>query len=117
MDEQRKFSRLQFSADATLEIEGPEAPAPLIDISVKGAMVEKPAEWEVMLGQRGRLRIHLDDSEVNMEMKVEVARVTEDRLGLRCVSIDVDSLTHLRRLLELNLGDPALVERELSDLE
>jgi hypothetical protein len=29
------------------------------------------------------------------------------------VSIDVDSATHLRRLLELNLGDPSLVEREL----
>ena len=108
---------MPFSADTTLDIEGLEAPAPLIDISVKGAMVEKPTEPEVTPGQSGRLRIHLDDSEVNMEMKVEVARVTEDRLGLRYVSIDVDSLTHLRRLLELNLGDPALVERELSDLE
>jgi len=35
---------------------------------------------------------------------------------LRCLSIDLDSITHLRRLLELNLGDPQLVERELLQL-
>jgi hypothetical protein len=36
--------------------------------------------------------------------------------GLRWKHIDVDSLTHLRRLLELNLTDPGLLNRELADL-
>ena len=31
-------------------------------------------------------------------------------------SIDLDSITHLRRLVELNLGDEKLLERELSHL-
>ncbi len=116
MDERRKYSRLRFSADATLEVEGRTQPTHLFDLSVKGAMVEMPGDGEVTPGQRGKLRIHLQDSDITMEMEVEVTRATEDRLGLRYASIDVDSLTHLRRLLELNLGDPALVERELSEL-
>ncbi len=37
-------------------------------------------------------------------------------LGLRCEDIDVDSITCLRRLVELNLGEPELLERELSAL-
>ncbi|MCG8610315.1 MAG: hypothetical protein MI864_07240, partial [Pseudomonadales bacterium] len=30
--------------------------------------------------------------------------------------IDLDSITHLKRLIELNVGDPSLIERELSAL-
>jgi hypothetical protein len=37
-------------------------------------------------------------------------------IGLACRNIDLDSVTHLRRLVELNLGDVALLERELSAL-
>ena len=38
------------------------------------------------------------------------------KIGLQCESIDLDSITHLRRLVELNAGDPALLDRELSSL-
>lgn len=36
--------------------------------------------------------------------------------GFQCVSIDLESATELRRLLELNLGDPALLERDIQAL-
>ena len=36
--------------------------------------------------------------------------------GLRCDSIDLDSITHLRRLVELNVGDETVLERELAHL-
>jgi hypothetical protein len=49
-------------------------------------------------------------------MDVEVAHQENDEMGLNCKDIDVDSITHLRRLVELNLGDPKLLERELSAL-
>ena len=37
-------------------------------------------------------------------------------IGFVCRHIDVDSISHLRRLVELNLGDEALLERELAAL-
>ena len=49
-------------------------------------------------------------------MDVWVAHEENKELGLKCKDIDVDSITHLRRLIELNLGDPDLLERELSAL-
>ena len=39
-----------------------------------------------------------------------------DLVGMVCRHIDVDSISHLRRLVELNLGDEALLERELAAL-
>jgi hypothetical protein len=42
--------------------------------------------------------------------------VEERHVGLRCDNIDLDSITHLRRLVELNSGDPAILERELGSL-
>jgi hypothetical protein len=36
--------------------------------------------------------------------------------GLACREIDLDSVTHLRRLVALNLGDETLAEREFAQL-
>ena len=40
----------------------------------------------------------------------------DHHLGLFCHHIDIDSITHLRRLIELNLGDETLLQRELAEL-
>jgi hypothetical protein len=38
------------------------------------------------------------------------------QLGLQCLHIDLDSVTHLRQLIERNSQDPTLLARELSVL-
>lgn len=45
-----------------------------------------------------------------------MAHCNGEQAGLLCLTIDIDSVTHLRRLVELNLGDTDLLERELSHL-
>ncbi len=60
-----------------------------------------------------RLEVQLQDSPVRIVMEGAVAHRGDGRVGLRCTSIDMDSMIHLRRLMELNLGDPGLLEREL----
>ena len=42
--------------------------------------------------------------------------IEDDHTGYRCEHIDLDSISHLRRLVELNLGDPDILDRELSEL-
>jgi hypothetical protein len=49
-------------------------------------------------------------------MWTKVMHVEGRHVGLRCESIDLDSITHLRRLVELNSGDPGLLDRELGSL-
>jgi hypothetical protein len=59
-----------------------------------------------------------DDSsgDLVIAMAGELAHVEDGRAGVLCRSIDIESITHLRRLIEVNLGDPAASERELKAL-
>ncbi|MCH7477244.1 MAG: PilZ domain-containing protein [SAR324 cluster bacterium] len=107
---------MAFPATSTLVAGGKGQTTQLVDLSIRGALVEEPAEWALPNGSRCELELRLTDSDVVISMAMEVAYSKEGRVGLRCLSIDLESITHLRRLLELNLGDPQLVERELLQL-
>lgn len=113
--EQRDFSRIHFEVPATLQGGGQQWETRLSDISLHGALIERPQGWEPEDAQLYRLDAHLNE-EISIHMDVEVAHADAQWIGFRCHDIDVDSITHLRRLVELNLGDPELVERELSAL-
>lgn len=56
------------------------------------------------------------DTDVLIAMAGELAHVEGGHAGVLCRSIDLESITHLRRLIEVNLGDPAASERELKAL-
>ena len=90
-----------------------------MDISLKGVLLQLPSASDtppagmpclvkLPLGQAG--------SEIVIAMAGELAHVHADQAGVLCRSIDIESITHLRRLIEVNLGDPAASERELKAL-
>jgi len=112
----RKFSRILFSSKARI-IQGEQTyETELLDLSLKGALVRRPADWQHANGNVALLQVVLNDSELQLDMEVSVAHIHDDTLGLRCERIDIESASHLRRLLELNLGDADLLSRELSEL-
>ena len=115
MSEHRKYSRVPFLSDCVLMVGHSAHPTHLIDISLKGALIETPPGLRPQKAS-GVLEVRLNHSDVTIHMNVVHAHHTREHTGLRCMSIDVDSVTHLRRLMELNLGDPGLVERELTAL-
>lgn len=114
-EEQRRFTRIPFDADAVLARDGREWRCELIDLSLKGALVKKPDDWNGAVGDDYALSLLLDE-ETCIRMDVSIAHVEEQHIGLACRDIDLDSITHLRRLVELNLGDAHLLERELMAL-
>jgi hypothetical protein len=87
----------------------------LLDISLKGALLEMSADWPGVLGAKCKLRLDLGQEAVII-MQATVAHLEGTRMGLRCDNLGLDSITHLRRLVELNAGDPNLLERELPAL-
>ena len=111
----RHYSRLPFQSSSTLHLPGQEKTYStiLLDISLKGALVEEPGDWPGQKNGPCLLKIMVDEQLVQIQMETEIVHSEDGHLGLHCRSIDLDSITHLRRLLELNLGDPNLVEREL----
>lgn len=114
--EKRHFHRVPFAASIQLAAAEQRWPATLLDISLKGALVAPPQGCKLAVGAVCMLELHLDEAETIIQMRTRVAHVTDHHLGLRCDQIDAESLTHLRRLIELNLGDAELANRELSQL-
>ncbi|MCX8018285.1 MAG: PilZ domain-containing protein, partial [Rhodocyclaceae bacterium] len=74
-----------------------------------------PPGWPGRLGEHCQLRLPLGP-EATISMSATIAHLAGRHVGLHCDSIDLDSVTHLRRLVELNAGDASLLERELAAL-
>jgi len=111
----RQFWRAHFHSPVQLVLHGHVSEADLYDISLKGALVKVPENWPGRNGDRCQLRLTLGTQAI-INMSATITHVAGRRVGVRCDSIDLDSVTHLRRLVELNAGDPGLLDRELSAL-
>ncbi|MXR68698.1 PilZ domain-containing protein [Shewanella sp. JBTF-M18] len=112
MDERRQFSRIFFDVNATLTQDDKVWSTTLHDLSLNGALVELPPAFtpsqEPIL-----LSFTLEGSDVEVTMETQVIHRQDGQLGLECLHIDIDSISHLRRMLELNIGDASLLDREL----
>ena len=114
--ERRHFIRVGFDAPAQLITPTAMVVVQVLDLSLKGALVIVPANAALASGMRCQLTMALADTDTQIAMWAEVAHLQDDTIGLLCTDIDLDSVTHLRRLIELQLGDPALLERDLVEL-
>ena len=115
--DRRTFSRVPFTGKVTVVGNRLHWIADLLDISMKGVLMSRPKEWPDRPESAFQLKISLDDgNKATIAMDVSLAHASDDYLGFRCDHIDLDSMTHLRRLLELNLGDEDRINRELSAL-
>lgn len=114
-NERRRFQRIAFDAPTEI-IQGERRwTVELHDVSLKGLLIKRPNGWNGDPNQAFDASIQLaDDTRVLME--VVLTRTQDDLLGFVCRHIDLDSISHLRRLVELNLGDDSLLERELAAL-
>ena len=115
-DDRRQYTRIAFHAPAQLVLSGGAIDVVVLDLSLKGALIRLPAATVLPEGTNGQLQIKLDAVDGQISMDTRVTHVGGGNAGLLCQVIDIDSVTHLRRLVELNLGDPLLLERELSAL-
>lgn len=113
--ERRRFQRIAFDAATELSQGERHWPVTLHDVSLKGLMVHVAPDWNGDPNQPFRAAITLGE-EIRVEMEVVLTRRQGSLLGFVCRHIDLDSISHLRRLVELNLGDLGLLERELAAL-
>lgn len=113
--ERRRFSRILFDAHIELAQGDYHWRASLLDISLKGLLLQQQLPENINHREPILVKVLLTDN-TTIAMSVMVAHQHHNQLGLSCESIDIDSISHLRRLIELNLGDADAAERELSEL-
>ncbi|WP_108649486.1 PilZ domain-containing protein [Dongshaea marina] len=116
MAERRMFSRVVYKAQAHISQNGQEWETELRDLSLRGALTDAPDNWTPTDDDQYVLRFNLDHSDIELTMQVQLRHIEPHRLGFLCHHIDIDSASHLRRLIELNVGNDELLHRELEHL-
>jgi len=112
--ERRRFTRVPFDTQAQITRGDQVIKVILLDLCLQGALIELVNGEILNRGEQVRLELLLDGLETVISMESEVAYVQGKNIGLRCRALDLDSITHLRRLVELNLGDAELFQREIA---
>ncbi|HEX5805438.1 MAG TPA: PilZ domain-containing protein [Macromonas sp.] len=111
--ERRQFWRAVFHAPVHVAAAGRVHKTQLLDLSLKGALIEAGPDWPLAVGDPCHVRLDLVPG-ISISMDATVAHLRGNQVGLRCDHIDIDSITHLRRLVELNAGSAAWLEREIA---
>jgi hypothetical protein len=115
-EERRRFSRVSFERPAMFTVGAETCRVEVADVSLQGALLVVPPAFAAAAGSRCTLVIQLDGAEAVIRLEGEVVHRAGTRVGMGGTSIDLESVAHLRRMVELNLGDEELLHRELAAL-
>jgi len=109
-EEKRRRTRVKGHFTVTLEIEGRAYQVETVNISLNGILCETyPA---IKAGTKAYVAITLGEGAL-ISARGRVTRSDEGGLAVSFDHVDENGFFHLRRLVEWNLGDADLVEREL----
>lgn len=112
----RHFTRIPMDSEVLLICGDLRWTSQLLDISLKGALLQTPSDFDAIPESSCRMSFSLNEIDATITMEGSIIHHDNSQLGLRCDSIDLDSITHLKRMVELNLGDQTLLEREMHEL-
>jgi len=113
--QQRHFTRVALDVPATLGSAGQHRETHLVDLSLNGVLVARPAGWSGKTGDRCTLSLQLHNHST-LTLQVIIRQIHEDRIGMAFIDMDAGSREEIRWLVKINLADSALLERELSEL-
>lgn len=113
--ERRRFHRVGFQADASLKMSTGTIQVEILDISLAGALIKADSALTLEEGSLGSLIVRLSE-EVQIKMKGDILSHGDGNYALHRILNEPENDHHLRRLLELNLGNPNLIERDIQTL-
>jgi len=113
--ERRQYQRIPFIADVLLRHNDQQWSCGLEDISLKGMLIEAPKNIQPALDDTYEIELVLGEGAL-ISMQANISHTTEIHWGMQWENIELDGLTHLRRLLELNMGNPEEMHREMAEL-
>ncbi len=105
MEKERQFSRIKFSSDSIIKFSGMTFEVHLKNLSLKGALLEHQSDSIFKMGSKCELIISLSASEIKLTFEAEILHLHEKEIGLKFLGMDIDTMTHLRRLIDMNSDD------------
>lgn len=116
MVERRHFIRILYQTPAKLHQSQVEWLAEVRDLSLQGILLTCPPDWTPTPDKHYTVSFCLHDSEIELTMKTQLVHHDSNYLRMQIHHIDIESASHLRRLVELNVGTDELLHRELEQL-
>lgn len=114
-EDKRRFHRILYTVNASLSDGQNSYPCKVLDLSLQGCLLRIEGTWAGNPETLYTLSLQLSDSVV-IKMELRIRHTHGNEIGCKCEHIDIDSISQLRRLIELNLGDSVLLERDLRAL-
>lgn len=115
--ERRRFHRIATDKPASLSVAGTEFQCQVVDISLHGILLDCASAIAVSaIGEPASARVQFDGADFGIGLEGRVIHVDGRHVGIESRQMDLESAARLRRLVELNLADEALLERELGEL-
>jgi len=111
--DKRHFRRIPFEAEVQVAVGDHNWNCQLLDLALKGTLLESTVVLPLAQGTVANLSIPLPGSEIVLDFDAELIHREGNRLGFKFLHESLETLTHLRTLLELNTGDPEGVRSEL----
>ena len=117
-NERRQYHRVSFDSVATLSGNQQSFDCQIIDLSIHGVLLRPHGVIYAKEDIEYKLNIPLetDGAEVSIQMTLKLIRQKPENLAFKCENLDLDSITHLRKIVELNSGDPSVLESDLQTL-
>jgi len=115
-NERRQYQRVSFDRSAKL-MKGEQVFAcQIIDLSIHGVLLRPHGVLSSNIDSSYQLEIPLDDVGSCVKMTIKLAHKNPDNLGFVCEKMDLDSISHLRKIVELNSGDSSQLDRDFATL-
>ncbi len=117
MRERRQFSRIVYHAVATLEQGSTQCLGQVKDISLHGLLlnVDNP-DICFRTDHLIDVRFTLPGSDIELSMSTQLVNKSGATFRMRIDHIDIESLSHLKRLVQLNVGSDELLNRNIEHL-
>ena len=93
----RHLTRIPFDAEYRITDNATDKPytGHVIDLSLKGALIERPDALSVHLDDVLSLDLILGEGDLHIQMQARVAHLHEHSIGMVCEHLDLDSMSHL----------------------
>ncbi|MEZ8825155.1 PilZ domain-containing protein [Vibrio amylolyticus] len=117
MIEKRRFSRVIYRAPAEISQGKLSVASTIQDLSLHGLLLSaEPNCSELNLDVMADIQFSLPESDIIIEMAVNIIGIENNIVRASIDHIDIDSIGHLKRLIELNVGDDSLLHRDIEHL-
>ena len=117
MKEHRRFNRADFHTKGFFKYNEKENYFKIINISLNGILLEPETKQDIELDVLVPLIIQLSSTDVKIKTSARLQHRENNHLGFRFEEIDVESMIHLRRLVELNSDSADQITHELHFLK